>query len=108
MAKRFVLEGEWHGYSSRQDRIVHREVIGKGMAMRLEGYHRIVYTDGTTLGLRVRECKPREKVVTIAAYNSLIRDCLHYDVWSVAELVELRNKRREEAQARRVEIPSTV
>lgn len=71
MGKRYVLEGEWTGYSSSQQRVVHREVIG---AKRAEVFKltTILYTDGTRLLLRARPCEPRERVQTIQGYTSLI------------------------------------
>ena len=76
---RYVLEGEWTGYRSSQQRVVHREVIddrasGKKRVERLRNLHTIVYTDGTSLNLRLREAKTREKVQTIHSYRELIRD----------------------------------
>lgn len=70
---RYVLEGEWTGYSSAQRRVVHREVVSGKRAERLKSLRAIVYTDGTSLLLWVREAKPREKVETINGYGSLIR-----------------------------------
>lgn len=71
---RFILEGEWSGYRSSQQRVVHREVVDAKRAKRLKELHAIVYTDGTSLLLSLREAKPREKVEVIAAYGSLIRE----------------------------------
>jgi hypothetical protein len=71
---RYVLEGTWTGYVSRQSRVVHREVISEKRADVLRGIHKIVYTDGTALLLNVREAKPRERVEVNDSYGSLIRD----------------------------------
>jgi len=73
--KRFVVEGEWTGYSSSQRRCVHR-TVHTGRREKYEAIHTIVYTDGTCLLLRVRDALPREKVVEIRGYVSLIRDVL--------------------------------
>ena len=70
----YVLEGEWTGYTSAQRRIVHREIVEGKRAERLKGLHVIVYTDGTSLILRMRPKRFREKVHIINGYNSLIRD----------------------------------
>jgi len=72
--KRFVLEGEWSGYTSAQRRIVHREVIGPKRAekIRTNGPHVITYTDGTSLFLDVREAKPREVIKPINGSGDLI------------------------------------
>jgi hypothetical protein len=71
---RYVVEGEWTGYTSAQRRVVHREVVDAKRGERLKGLHAIVYTDGTSLLIRVREAKPREKVERINSYGSLIRE----------------------------------
>lgn len=97
MSKRFVLEGEWRGYSSNQDHVCHRQVITALRAKRFEGYRQIIFTDGTALTLRVRPAKLREKVIERLGYSSLINDCLHYDIWSVQGLVDAR-KARDEAR----------
>ena len=89
MSGRFVIEGEWSGYSSAQRRVVHRKVYeGSRKKLRAwaESTHAIHYTDGTSLYLRVRDCKPRERVSVIDGYTRLIEDCAHYGVTSVAEL----------------------
>lgn len=74
MAERFVLEGEWSGYVERQRRVVHREVVTGKRAERLHNLHAIQYTDGTLLTLRMRPTKPRERVMSMPAYTSLIRE----------------------------------
>lgn len=72
MSKRFVLEGEWSGYRSSQQRIVHREVITEARANKFN-LDCIRYTDGTTLSLHVRPALYREKIEQINGYGSLIR-----------------------------------
>lgn len=88
-ANRFVIEGEWTGYVSRQQRVVHRKVY-EGSRKKLrewaERTHAIYYTDGTALHLTVRDCKPRERVSEIDGYTRLIEDCWHFNVTSVANL----------------------
>lgn len=72
---RYVLEGEWSGYTSSQRRVVHREVItAPKRVARLQEMHGIRYTDGTMLTLWMREAKPREKIVPLNSYGSLIRE----------------------------------
>jgi hypothetical protein len=74
---RFILEAEWTGYRSAQDRCVHREVIKADRAKRLaapNAIRSVQFTDGTTLTITVREAKPREKVEERFAYVSLIRE----------------------------------
>jgi hypothetical protein len=71
---RYVVEGEWTGYTSTQRRVVHREVVDAKRGERLKRLYAIVYTDGTSLLIRVREAKPREKIERIDGYGSLIRE----------------------------------
>jgi hypothetical protein len=71
---RYVLEGEWSGYTSSQRRVVHREVISsEKRAERLKKLAGIRYTDGTTLMMFLRVAKPRERVQEVHSYTSLIR-----------------------------------
>jgi hypothetical protein len=87
---RYVLEGEWTGYTSRQQRVVHREIVSAKMAEQARGLHKIVYTDGTSLLISVREAEHREKVKLAHQYNDLIRDALRHggSVVKVADLCE--------------------
>ena len=88
-SKRFVIEGEWSGYTSAQQRVVHRQVYPgarKKLRAWAEDAHGISYTDGTMLRLSVRECKPRELVKELRGYTSLIEDCFHHGVTAVAAL----------------------
>lgn len=71
---RFILEGTWTGYTSAQSRVCHREVISAKRAERLSGLHKIVYTDGTSLLIHVREAEYREKIVPNYSYRKLIAD----------------------------------
>lgn len=75
---RFVIEGEWTGYSSSQRRVVHRQVISAKLAEKAKSLHAIVYTDGTSLLIHVREAKPREKIEERNEYGSLIRDAIQH------------------------------
>ena len=84
---RYILEGEWSGYTSSQQHIVHRMVISEKKAREInEKLSFIRYTDGTCLYLRTRPCKSREKIRQINGYTSLIEKCLLYNVNSVSEL----------------------
>ena len=71
------------------NRIVHR-TVHKGSWKKLrewaEKTYAIRYTDGTSLCLTVRDCKPRERVQEIHGYDSLIRDCCYHNVSAVADL----------------------
>ena len=89
MSRQFVIEGEWSGYNSSQARVVHRTVhkaAFKKLRAWAEKTHGIRYTDGTMLYITVRDTKPRERVVEIHGYDSLIADCAHHDVASVDAL----------------------
>lgn len=71
--KRFVVEGEWSGYTSAQQRVVHRTVETYWR----DGYERIRshnFSDGTYLAVRVRDALPRERVVEIHGYDKLLRE----------------------------------
>lgn len=99
--KRFVIEGEWSGYRSSQQRVVHRTVHA-GSYRQLRAWadktHAIYYTDGTALYLSVRDVEPRERVKEIHGYDSLIRDCANAGVTSVMELQRLRDESRPKQQ----------
>jgi hypothetical protein len=88
MRGRFIIEGEWSGYSSSQRRVVHRKVYKNRPMLRTWATKAgaIRYTDGTCLVLRVRDLKPRERVAEINGYTKLIEDCAHHNVTNVASL----------------------
>ena len=91
---RFIIEGEWTGYTSAQRRVVHRTVHDQRREGELWDWARrglgIRYTDGTSLDLRVRECTPRERVKEVHGYDSLIRDCARFGVYSVHDVCEAK------------------
>jgi len=90
--KRYILEGEWSGYRSSQQRVVHRTIISEKCAKEInEKLNCIRYTDGTSLYLSTRLCKPREKVDIINGYNLLIDKCLLHGVSSVDQLPKSKN-----------------
>lgn len=87
--RRFVIEGTWTGYTSRQQRVVHRTVhkaSERNLRAWVAAHHGISYTDGTMLLLSVRDAKPREKVEVLNGYGDLIRECVHHNVASVHQL----------------------
>jgi hypothetical protein len=89
MPGRFVIEGTWVGYRRQQDRVVHRTVHTadeKKLRAWAESTHAIRYSDGTSLLIAVRDCKPRERVQQQNSYGRLIRDCAYYNVTSVDAL----------------------
>ena len=92
--KRYVIEGVWSGYRSSQERAVHRAVTTRRALVEwCAKTFGIVFTDGTTLYLTVRPALPREKVHPIHGYDSLISDCAHHGVSSVAKLHSIRDER---------------
>ena len=78
------MEGEWSGYRSGQRRVCHRTIIRK--PEKYKDIKFIRFTDGTTLDLQIKKCKPRERVKEIHGYDSLIEECLIYSVNSVEAL----------------------
>jgi hypothetical protein len=91
---RYVIEGEWSGYTSQQQRVVHcsvHQASEKKLRAWAESNHAIRYTDGTCLVIRVRDCKPRERVAQRLGYMKLIRDCAYHGVSTVHELVNAEN-----------------
>lgn len=97
MSGRFIIEGEWSGYTSRQQRVVHRQVYPssrKSLRAWAEKTHAIHHTDGTALFISVRDCKPRERVQEIKGYTSLIEDCAFYGVVSVDALQAAKDARK--------------
>ena len=86
----FMIEGEWSGYTSAQQRVCHREYLPKSQKSLVEAIQKIGYgirfTDNTLLILRVRET-PRRALPSIdGGYSNLIRKCAKAGVSSVAEL----------------------
>lgn len=102
-AVRFIIEGEWSGYQSSQQRVVHRTVHVAALSKRLRAWadktHAIRYTDGTALFISVRDCKPRERVAENHGYTSLIADCSYYDVDSVQALIDAKARAKEGSSA---------
>lgn len=105
----FMIEGEWRGYRSSQDHVVHRTFTSnRKWAERVKaiGYG-IEFSDGTMLILRVTEFKGRRKSNwrEIHGYDALISDCARYGVHSVIAVNAARdlektareNVRREQA-----------
>lgn len=102
--KRFIIEGTWTGYTSSQERVVHRTVYEGGrkkLRAWAERTHAIRYTDGTSLILTVRDCLPRERVQQIHGYDELINSCFHYDVSSVEDAHQAKVAWQAECAARR-------
>ncbi len=83
----FLIEGQWSGYRSSQQRIVHREyTTNKKLADAVSAMHAIRYTDGTCLYLTVTNKGRGKRLPEINGYGSLIRKCAHAGVNSVEAL----------------------
>jgi hypothetical protein len=88
---RFVIEGEWTGYTSRQARVVHVSVTSNvELAAWVKENRAIAYSDGTSLLLSVRECKSGERVKENPSYRELIDECFQYKCRSVLGLCDLK------------------
>jgi len=85
---RYEITGTWSGYTPSQKHVVHREyTINRRFADAVKALGTIAFTDGTQLMLRTRLMEYREKRgKEVNGYRSLIRDCIHYGVASVADL----------------------
>ena len=68
---RYVLEGTWSGYHSGQRHVCHRTVTTR--PERYKGIDSILFSDGTYMSVRLRQCKPREKIQEIHRYDELFR-----------------------------------
>jgi len=84
----YCIEGEWSGYNSGQQRIVHREYTPK--ADRAEAVKKlglIRYTDGTALYLRAYGIKSKEQILPkIDGYTSLINKAIATGIRDVAKM----------------------
>ena len=90
---RFEITGEWLGYRSSQDHVVHREFTkDRTYVAAVEAIGgSITFTDGTRLILAVRKMDYREVArPPILGYSDLIRDCISYKVSSVDALVRVK------------------
>lgn len=94
---RWLIEGEWSGYQSSQQRIVHREITdNEKLARAIEKQYGIRYSDGTMLFLRVREMRKGERAQDLRnSYGALIRDCFRHNCWSVDDLMKMEKAARE-------------
>jgi DUF438 domain-containing protein len=83
----FMIEGEWTGYTSAQQRVVHREYVTKKQAdaIRKAIPFAITYTDGTKLIIYIKEVS-RRKLPEMHSYDELIKNCVSQGVCTVAEL----------------------
>lgn len=90
MAKRqrWMIEGEWSGYTQAQQHIVHRHYTTRqAEAVALAKMYGIRYTDGTQLVLHVSEVTGlRKRLPEINGYYDLIAKCLRAGVDSVDAL----------------------
>ena len=68
--KRYVIEGEWSGYTSNQRRICHRTITTRPNRYRQIRSFR--FTDGTSMTITIRPCLYRERVQLLNGYTELI------------------------------------
>lgn len=88
---RYVIEGEWTGYTSAQRHVVHRTVHSDPTLREwIKKNSMIRYTDGTALVLSCRDLGLYERITEQHGYDSLIADCFRQNVNSVAALVNAR------------------
>ena len=82
------IEGEWSGYTSSQQRVVHREYTSKlDRAEAVKKLGAIRYTDGTSLYLRVYPVKSKESIMPgIDGYSSLIDKAVRTGITDVAKM----------------------
>jgi chitinase len=83
---RYIIEGTCSGCKSVVHRSVHvdtERVLHAWTVMAKS----ITRADGSKLVLTVRPCMPYERVKQNLGYMSLIRDCAHYNVCCVADLM---------------------
>ncbi len=92
---RYEITGNWSGYRPSQQRAVHREyTTNEEFANKVGSLGVIVFTDNTVLWLKVRKMRPYErKQPLMLGYRTLIRDCIHYGVKSVSELIAAREEK---------------
>jgi hypothetical protein len=85
--KRYIIEGKWSGYTSAQQRVVHRTVtVSTKLADKIKTLESIQFTDGTSLYITVREAKYREKVEIKDSYTNLINKCISQNKTKVIDL----------------------
>jgi hypothetical protein len=92
----FMIEGEWSGYRSSQQRVVHREYLPHTRAKFVASVEKlpcIYFTDGTTLVIRVTAVA-HKRLPAINGYGELIRDCVYQNVNSVQALVNQQRKEK--------------
>lgn len=78
--KRFVIEGEWSGYTRSQQKVAHRQVYEGGrkkLRAWAEQIYSLPFSDGTSLVITVRDCLPRERVDEIRGYTKFIEDAFY-------------------------------
>jgi len=84
----YCIEGEWSGYTSSQQRVVHREYTPKeDRAESVKKLGAIRYTDGTSLYLRTYSVKSKEGILPkIDGYTSLINKAIQTGISDVAQM----------------------
>ena len=74
MKSRWIIEGQWSGYTSSQSHCCYRQIFDEKKAKAIESMHRIMFSDGTCLYLSARPAKFREKIVEQKSYQRLVMD----------------------------------
>ena len=91
---RWIVEGIWSGYRASQSRPCHRVIVrNRKTAEAFAKIDTVVFTDGTTMSVPVREAKPREKIQEIHGYTSLLNDFRYRGMTgycSVSDLIAAR------------------
>lgn len=84
----FKITGTWTGYRSGQERECHIEYTpDRKRADKIKAMYSILYTDGTSLILMVKEIHSKENIgKSKNGYGEVINQCLREGVTSVAEL----------------------
>ena len=84
----YCIEGEWSGYTSSQQRVVHREYTANpDRAEAVKKLGAIRYTDGTSLYLRVCSIRKKESILPkIDGYTSLIDKAIQTGITDVAKM----------------------
>ena len=101
----YMIEGEWTGYRSSQQRVVHRHYCNREKVVAfVQKTYGIRYTDGTMLLLSATPCTGRKRLPVINSYNSLIEDCVHYDVSSVDDLHHAQERVKNEYAASKLKL----
>ena len=94
-----MVTGTWLGYTSKQDRVVHRTFVSKKFAEKVAKVCPVItFTDGTRLHLTISGARPSAKRKVIHGYDDLIKDCAFFGVDNVEALYKAREMMAQEAK----------